>query len=132
MRESRSLRVLAKLPRLDLDTGKTIAINRKAGSIFFAEQIANRNAFEILALGKHFLEALAIAGGDRDDLTQSVDRLIQFSRFGRRDFQGAGGKVVCQYGILPIVNDPARRRRRHQRDPVIFRQRVVVLEMHHL
>ncbi len=80
-----------------------------------------------MALFTQLFEALAIGWAYFDQCGDVVDGLFQILYLGRRDFQRIGEKIMRQYSPVAIHDHAARRRDRHQRNAVVFRQRVVIV-----
>jgi hypothetical protein len=132
VRSDRTQRILAEQTRLDLDTGKEIAVGGKAGHFFLAQARTNRQAFKVLALLEQPAKTLAVLGQDLDHLAQTFDRRFEVRDLRRRDLQREGRVIAGQDRAIAIDDDPPVGNDRHQGNPVVLGAGGVVIVLKHL
>ncbi len=126
MRGQLAVRILAEQPRLDLDPGEAIAVDREPRDFLVGQPRAQRHALEILRFVEELAETLAVAGSDLDQRRQLLDRILEVLHLRWRHLERVRGVALREHDPVAIGDHAAVRHDRHQRDPVALGERRVV------
>jgi hypothetical protein len=127
MRCNFAVRILAKEPRLDLDSRKPIAIDSEARDFVVGQLGAKREAFEVLGLVHQLLEALAVARLHLDDLGERIDRSLEILHARGLDFERVRGEALGEDDAIAVTDDAAVGNDRHDRNAIRFGERLIVI-----
>ena len=127
VRRGFAVRILPEQPRLDLDAWKPVAIHGEACDFLVGKPCTQGQALEILRVLEQPLESFAVARLDVDDPCELVDHRVEILHARRGDFEGIARVALRQHHAVAIGDDAAIGCDRHDRDPIAFRQRLVVL-----
>ena len=111
-------RIVAEQARAQLDMREAIALRAEARDLRVGQPRANRNRVKPLAVFDQLLETAPVARLHFDHLRQLIDRLLVVAQTLRRDLKRVGGIVARDDLAVAILDQPAIRRYRHDRDAV--------------
>src|SRR5947207_1170669 len=119
-------RVLAEEPRLDLHSGKTVAVDREARHFLIGQTGTQRQALEVLGFLEQPLETLAVARLDLDEASEPIDGLVEVPHARGGYFERVRRIALRQHDAVAIGDDAAIGNDRHDGDPIAFGERLIV------
>ena len=127
-----AMRVVAGQPRVDVDPGETVSIDRESGDLVVVEPQAQRDLLETGSPGQDRQELLFVRFGDLDDLAQLADQHVDvFHQLGNH-LDTVGRQVLRQDFTVAVEDESSRRWDRDDLDAVVLRQRGEVLVLENL
>lgn len=108
---------------LHVDAGEAVAVHGEPGHLLLAQVEAQRHALEAPPALEERAEAGELPGPDLDHLPEVRERALHVRHRLRGHLDAEGQLVVGQQHAVPVVDLSARRRHRHQLDPVVLGQR---------
>ena len=113
-------RIVAKQSGPHFDALEAKPIRGDPGGFFIREPGLERQPLGIARVVVEALEAASFALTDLDDLCQLINRLVEIDNLPRRQFECEGRDVLGQCDAVAVVDQPACRCHRYDRDAIVF------------
>ena len=107
-------------------------VHGKARHLQLVQAIAQGHALKASFLPEHAAKTLGVLRRYVDDVGELGQQLVHVVDILGNDFEREGRSVLRQRDTVAIVDEPARRRERHNLDAVVLGQRAEMLVLDHL
>ena len=109
-----------------------MAVDGETRDFLFVQTISQRHALEGARLLEQIAESLDVLRRDVDELTELGQQLFHVLDVLGNDLEGKGGRILRELHAVAVIDEPTRRRKRYELDPIVLGQGAETLVLHHL